>query len=368
MIPPFHASILVGLGISLSPVLAEPGPALTPFMMSDVPPRSFVHVPDGLVVVEGLEHPRIKVRPRDHVVQFYRRDEELLARIGAYLAEALQGGGAVVVLASASRRAGLETTLAAQGVDLPAGREAGLLCIADADETLARFLVEGRPDPRLFLDVVGHFINQAGLGGRPVYVYGEMVAVLWEAGHVNTAIAVEALWNELRQELPFSLFCAYPAEAVTGGDRAALAQVCGMHSGVIGAPPPPSAPAHHTADLTRVFPGAADTPRAARHFVIDTLQAWGVESRLVDNAALVVTELTTNAMMHAGSGSKVRISARRDAICIAVEDAAAALPIQRSPAALVSSGRGLAMVAALSQQWGADLLDDGKVVWAELPL
>jgi anti-sigma regulatory factor (Ser/Thr protein kinase) len=301
------------------------------------------------------------------VVQFYRREEELLARIAAYVAQALQAGGTGVVLVSAGRRAALKAGLAVQGVDLVAGRDAGLLYIADAEEILGRFLVEGRPDPRRFLDVVGQLINQAGSGGRPVYVYGEMVAVLWEAGHVNTAIAVEALWNELRRELPFSLFCAYPAKVVTGDNRAALAEVCGMHSGVIDAPPPRSPPAHHTADLSRVFQGGADTPRAARHFVIDTLRAWGAEPRLVDNAALVVTELITNAMMHARSGSTVRITARRDAICIAVEDAAAALPIQRSPTALASSGRGLAMVAALSQQWGVDRLEDGKVVWAELP-
>jgi anti-sigma regulatory factor (Ser/Thr protein kinase) len=81
----------------------------------------------------------------------------------------------------------------------------------------------------------------------------------------------------------------------------------------------------------------------------------------------VVTELTTNAMLHAHSDSKVTIWASCDTICIAVEDRAAVLPIQRAPNALTSSGRGLAMIAALSQQWGADLLDDGKVVWAELP-
>jgi anti-sigma regulatory factor (Ser/Thr protein kinase) len=302
------------------------------------------------------------------VVQFYRRDEELLARISAYMAEGLKAGGAAVILASASRRAAIEAGLAARGVDLLGEREAGLLRLVDAETFLGQFLVKGRPDPGPFLDVVRRLISEAASGGRPVYVYGEMVAVLWEAGHVNTAISVEALWNELRRELPFSLFCAYPAEVVTGGNhRAALAEVCGMHSGVIGAPPPRSPPPHDTADLTMCFPGAADAPRAARYFVIDTLQAWGVETRLVDNAALVVTELTTNAMMHARSGSKVRISASRDAICIAVEDAATALPIQRSPTALASSGRGLAMVAALSQQWGAELLDDGKVVWAELP-
>jgi hypothetical protein len=299
------------------------------------------------------------------VVQFYRRDAELLARIGADVAGSLLAGGAAVVVASARHRAALEGALSAHGVDLAGGRAAGLLYVADAEEVLGRFLVQGHPDPRRFLDVARQLINEAAAGGRPVYVYGEMVAVLWEAGRVNAAMALEALWNELRSELAFSLFCAYPAEVVAGDrNRAALAEVCGMHSGIIGAPPPPG---HHTGELTRVFPAAADAPRAARHFVVDTLHAWGAEGRLIDNAALVVTELTTNALMHARSGSKVRMWTSRDAIRIAVEDAAAILPVQRSPSSLASSGRGLALVAALSQQWGADLLDEGKVVWAELP-
>jgi hypothetical protein len=299
------------------------------------------------------------------VVQFYRRDAELLARMGAYVAGGLRAGGAAVVVASARHRAALGGALSAHGVDLAAGRQAGLLYVADAEEVLRRFLVEGHPDPRRFLDVAGRLINEAGSGARPVYVYGEMVAVLWEAGRANAAIALEALWNALRSELAFSLFCPYPAEVVAGDrNRAPLAEVCGMHSGVIGAPPPPC---HHTGELTMMFPAAADTPRAARHFVVDALQAWGTERRLVDSAALVVTELTTNALMHARSGSKVRIWANHDAIRIAVEDAAAVLPVQRSASSLASSGRGLALVAALSQQWGADLLDEGKVVWAELP-
>jgi hypothetical protein len=301
------------------------------------------------------------------VVHFYRRGEEVLGRIGTYVAEALRAGGAAVVVASTGRRAALEAGPFARAEDVAAGRDAGLLYVADAEDILRRFLVQDRPDPLRFLDVIGTLINEAGSGSRPVYVYGEMVALLWEAGRVNTAIAVEALWNEVRRELPFSLFCAYPAASVIGsGNRTAFAEVCGMHSGVFGASPPPPVSGHPTADLTRVFPGALDTPRAARHFVIDTLQRWGAEQSVIDNAALVVTELTTNAMMHAGSDSKVRIWASREVIGIAVEDEVGVLPIQRTPRSLASTGRGLSMVAVLSQQWGADVLDDGKVVWAEL--
>ena len=74
-----------------------------------------------------------------------------------------------------------------------------------------------------------------GAGGRkgPVRVYGEMVALLWEAGLVTAAIDVEALWNEIAARYSFSLLCGYPAASVAGPEHAdALALVCGAHSDV----------------------------------------------------------------------------------------------------------------------------------------
>jgi AcrR family transcriptional regulator len=65
------------------------------------------------------------------------------------------------------------------------------------------------------------------------------VARLWQAGQVNAALELEALWNDLLRQLPFTLFCAYPkrsvtGRAVTGGeDIDAFAQVCGLHSTIL---------------------------------------------------------------------------------------------------------------------------------------
>jgi hypothetical protein len=66
-------------------------------------------------------------------------------------------------------------------------------------------------------------------------VFGEMVALLWDFGQVNAAIEVEAMWNELAAQYPFSLLCAYPADAV-GDDQHqdALTEVCRVHAAVIG--------------------------------------------------------------------------------------------------------------------------------------
>jgi anti-sigma regulatory factor (Ser/Thr protein kinase) len=100
--------------------------------------------------------------------------------------------------------------------------------------------------------------------------------------------------------------------------------------------------------------------------VTGVLKEWHVAGDPVDDAALVTSELAANALLHAHSDCTVTVSLTRDAIYIAVRDHAATLPTRRPPVGLQSSGRGLTMVSAVSRGWGADLLDEGKVVWAEL--
>jgi hypothetical protein len=65
-----------------------------------------------------------------------------------------------------------------------------------------------------------------------------MVSLLWDAGLVSAAIEVEAMWNELGGQYPFSLLCAYPAQPVSCAHHLdALTEVCRAHTHVIGGPP-----------------------------------------------------------------------------------------------------------------------------------
>jgi hypothetical protein len=80
----------------------------------------------------------------------------------------------------------------------------------DADATLSALLVDGEPDRDLFRSVIGTLLSDLvsrNPGG--VAVYGEMVGLLWSRGRVSAAMRLEALWNELQRELPFSLLCGY---------------------------------------------------------------------------------------------------------------------------------------------------------------
>jgi hypothetical protein len=291
--------------------------------------------------------------------------------VGAYVRGAIDAGEVAVVIATAAHRAAFTQHLEAAGVDLDKAGGEGRLVLLDAQETLAEFLVDGRPDPTRFDSVIGCLIRSLSDAGHPVRAYGEMVGVLWDAGQVNAAIELEELWDGLVRRLPFSLYCAYPASSVDRDDHTvALGEVCRLHSEVIGRPPGRAeTPGPGITSVQREFEPTADGPRGARRFVLDSLKLWG-RLDLAADAALVVTELATNAVLHGKSRFTVDLSTLGDILRISVTDGGVALGrtwrVEWEPCILASSGRGLGMVAELASDWGADRLETGKVVWAEL--
>jgi anti-sigma regulatory factor (Ser/Thr protein kinase) len=300
------------------------------------------------------------IAPCDHVVQFYAHDQELVESVGGYLIDALQAGGVALIVATAPHRAEFESQIAAAGVELSSARAAGALVSLDARDTMERFLAAGRPDPGRFHAVVGDLVRRATETGRPVHVYGEMVDLLWHAGHVNAAIELERLWNDLGRELPFSLFCAYRTESGCADDS--FGEVCRLHSAVVS---PPSA-AGTAVEASRSFGLDLSGARQARHFVRTTLQGWA-DHELMDDAVLVVSELASNAIIHARSAFTVTVRAGEELARIAVREDGSARPSDPMPTLVAATGRGLGLVAALSARWGAEAAGDGRrLVWAEL--
>ena len=106
-------------------------------------------------------------------------------------------------------------------------------------------------------------------------------------------------------------------------------------------------------------------PRASRDLVSRALLDWRL-SKHIPAACLIVSELVTNAMIHAGTQIEVTVSEHRQAVRLAVRDRSAVLPLEKADP-LDEHGRGMAIVGGLSSARGVMLHPDGgKVVWAVL--
>lgn len=101
----------------------------------------------------------------------------------------------------------------------------------------------------------------------------------------------------------------------------------------------------------------------ARRFVVERLARLGV-SDPDDDAALVVSELVTNAVLHARTDLVVRVRRyRRGVARVEVVDGSSVLPGPRAVTRASRSGRGLTLVDELASDWGVEPSGTGKVVW-----
>ena len=110
------------------------------------------------------------------------------------------------------------------------------------------------------------------------------------------------------------------------------------------------------------LPGQRQDASQARRFLGSVLPPLGWEER-VDDACLLVSELLANVVLHARTSCRVAVQAEPGRLEIAVSDDSPALPRPRNYAADAATGRGLKLLAALSDAWGADPDGAGKRVW-----
>ncbi|MEY2461637.1 MAG: hypothetical protein QOG30_3467 [Acidimicrobiaceae bacterium] len=81
---------------------------------------------------------------------------------------------------------------------------------------------------------------------------------------------------------------------------------------------------------------------------------------------LLVSELASNAVLHAETPFEVTVSIDEARVRVAVSDSNPTMPALRTYVRESITGRGLHMVAASAARWGFDAQPDGKVVWFEL--
>lgn len=112
-------------------------------------------------------------------------------------------------------------------------------------------------------------------------------------------------------------------------------------------------------------PGASGE---ARRFLLETAGEWGLSPEVTEVAQLVVSELVSNAVEHAGTGSTITLELDDALLKISVRDGSTVQPVPR-PLDMVSfRGRGLPLIDQVSEEWGILDHSDGKTVWAALAL
>ncbi|MCO5973938.1 SpoIIE family protein phosphatase [Actinoallomurus soli] len=142
------------------------------------------------------------------------------------------------------------------------------------------------------------------------------------------------------------------------------------------------APAHRTDDIallvarTRLFPRSHvaewDVPADAaavpsiRARCAEKTREWGLE-RVTFTTELIVSELVTNAIRYTAPPITLRLLYGRCLTC-EVSDASSTAPRLRRAATTDEGGRGLFLVAQLSERWGTRYTADGKIIWADQDL
>lgn len=100
---------------------------------------------------------------------------------------------------------------------------------------------------------------------------------------------------------------------------------------------------------------------ASRRFVTGALPEMQSQTR--DAIELMVSELSSNALTHAGSGFEVIVETSDTSVRVEVRDDGPGLPVMRFPDSNEPHGRGLQVVGLLSDEWGSTTEADGKRVW-----
>jgi len=118
---------------------------------------------------------------------------------------------------------------------------------------------------------------------------------------------------------------------------------------------------------SRSFAASDQSVGAARRFVSDNIPDLTPE--LKDAVILMVSELATNALIHAASGFQLTVDRTKTRLRVSVADLGPGVPALQSPPSRQPHGRGLRIVEELSDQWGtSEAPKKGKTVWFRLNL
>ncbi|MFI7428974.1 SpoIIE family protein phosphatase [Micromonospora sp. NPDC049836] len=114
-------------------------------------------------------------------------------------------------------------------------------------------------------------------------------------------------------------------------------------------------------------PAEPTAPSRVRHWLTAQLTEWQVPEGVIGAAVLCTSELTTNALLHAGTAARVEIDLSAERLLVSVADSGTRGQVTRAQTDTLSSrGRGLGLIEELSDAWGTDPTVRGSTVWFEI--
>lgn len=173
-----------------------------------------------------------EIAPCDHVLQIYDSDEVFMDALAGFVGAGINSGECCIVIATEVHLTALENKLANLGVHVGGLITEKRYMPVNADDTLAKFMVNGWPDEKLFYETISDLISRTPTGRR-IRAFGEMVAILWAQGYNGATVQLEHLWNKFCEEEALGLFCAYPRAGFTTDINDSLMHICGSHSKMI---------------------------------------------------------------------------------------------------------------------------------------
>ncbi|MFC4148089.1 ATP-binding protein [Micromonospora mangrovi] len=136
-----------------------------------------------------------------------------------------------------------------------------------------------------------------------------------------------------------------------------------LHTLAVPAGQDPPAMSELTARLD--VPLGVNAPSTARRALVAVLQGWGYcDEDWLGTAALVTSELITNAVRHGGGCVDFSVESHDGRVVVSVADGSSVVPRRRDPDGI--GGCGLAVIEAISTSWGVHDHEGGKRVWVEL--
>jgi len=174
-----------------------------------------------------------EIAPCDHLVQIYESDSVFINTLAGFVGSGVNSGDCCIIIATENHLRALNRQLESYGVRVDTLIDDTRYLPLVAEEMLSKFMVNGWPDEKLFMQTVSAIIDKCRRTKRRIRAFGEMVAILWAQGHNGATVHLEHLWNKFCENETLCLFCAYPKAGFTGDINSSVNHICDQHSKMI---------------------------------------------------------------------------------------------------------------------------------------